>query len=184
MQDVELSILYWFQQFHNPVLNKIELFITTLGDNGILWILITLLMLIFCKKKKGATTAVFALGFSVLICNLILKNAVARPRPCWISDMYEQLVEIPDDFSFPSGHTSAAFSFTFAILPYYKKQGIAALVLSILIALSRLYLFVHWPTDVLFGVLLGIADGLVAYILVNFISKKINHDTFIGKFFA
>lgn len=170
----ELQILYWFQSLHNPVLDKVEVLITHLGSSGLIWILITLLMLIFCKDKKGAWTSAVALLLSLIICNLVLKNLVARDRPCWVDTSVKMLVKVPKDYSFPSGHSSASFAAAVAIVQYYKKPGIAALVLAALIAFSRLYLFVHWPTDVLGGSLLGILEGILAGFIVRFIYKKMD----------
>jgi undecaprenyl-diphosphatase len=84
------------------------------------------------------------------------------------------LVKIPKDFSFPSGHSSASFASAVAIVQYakYRKQGIAAVILACCIAISRLYLFVHWPTDVLAGTVLGIVEAVLAGIIVRFIYKK------------
>ena len=174
MQEVEFSILYWFQGLHNPVLDKFEVAVSSLGNAGILWIVLALLMVILCKDKKGGWSAGAALVLSGIIINLLIKPLVARDRPCWIADpsTFAQLVPIPKDYSFPSGHSSAAFAFSVAIFPYYRKWSIASLVLSVLIALSRMYLFVHWPTDVLCGTLLGIAEGLLGIIIVKFICQK------------
>lgn len=84
------------------------------------------------------------------------------------------LVKIPKDFSFPSGHSSASFASATAIFYYYRKQGILLYIIAILIALSRLYLFVHFPTDVLCGTLIGIIDGIFAIFIMKFIYKKYN----------
>ena len=90
-----------------------------------------------------------------VIGNLILKNLIARDRPCWIDSQVVLLIENPKDYSFPSGHTLVSFEGAVSILLKNKRWGIAALVLACLIACSRLYLFVHFPTDVLFGAALG-----------------------------
>lgn len=170
---LEFEILYWFQRLHNPILDKIEIVMTKLGSAGIFWIVLTMLMFIFSKKsKKPAITSALALVFSVIIANLILKNIVARPRPCWIDKNIHMLVKIPKDFSFPSGHSSASFASATAIFYYYRKQGIFLYILAVLIALSRLYLFVHFPTDVLIGSILGIFDGILAIYVVTYISDK------------
>jgi undecaprenyl-diphosphatase len=176
--DTEFKILYWFQGLHNPVLDKVMVFITKLGSAGMFWIVLTVLMLIFCKKsKKAAWSSALALVFSYIIVNLLLKNLVARDRPCWIDKSVQMLVHVPKDYSFPSGHSSASFASATAIFFYYRKQGIAAYILAALIAISRMYLFVHFPTDVLGGTILGIAEGIAAAYLIEFVYKKMN----IGK---
>ncbi|MCR4781169.1 MAG: phosphatase PAP2 family protein [Lachnospiraceae bacterium] len=175
--NTEMQILYWFQGLHNPILDKVMIVITTFGKAGIFWILLTLAMLIFSKKpKKMAWTSMVALVLSVIVVNLILKNLVCRERPCWVDETVKMLVKVPKDFSFPSGHSSASFASAVSIFLYRKKEGIAALVLATLIAVSRLYLFVHWPTDVLVGSLLGIVEAIVAYFIVRFV-----YDKFIDK---
>jgi undecaprenyl-diphosphatase len=82
------------------------------------------------------------------------------------------LIKIPKDFSFPSGHSSASFASAVSIFLYRKREGICAIVLASLIAISRMYLFVHWPTDVLVGILLGITEAIVAYFIVRFVYKR------------
>ena len=164
---LEFDILYWFQGLHDPVLDKIVVFITAMGNAGIFWVVATLLMLLLCKDKKAGITSALALVLSVLIGNLILKNLVARDRPCWIDPSVEMLIKIPKDFSFPSGHSSGSFAGAVAIVQYYRKPGIAAIVLAACIAISRLYLFVHFPTDVLVGTLLGITEAIVAGMIVR-----------------
>ncbi|MBP7059758.1 MAG: phosphatase PAP2 family protein [Lachnospiraceae bacterium] len=170
---VEFNILYWFQGLHNQVLDKIMVFITKLGSAGMFWIVLTVLMLIFCRKnKKAAWSSALALIFSYIVVNLVLKNLVARDRPCWIDTSVKMLVHVPKDYSFPSGHSSASFASATAIFFYYRKQGIAAYILAALIAISRMYLFVHFPTDVLGGTILGIAEGIAAVYLIELIYKK------------
>lgn len=174
--DWEFDLLYWFQSLHNPVLDKIMLFITSLGDAGIFWILLTVVMLIACKDKRAAWTSALALVFSLLVINVFLKNAVCRARPCWIDTSVPLLVKNPKDFSFPSGHASASFASAVSIVQYtyYRKQGMAAVALAVVIALTRLYVFVHFPTDVLVGAVLGILEALLAGIIVRRLCDKLS----------
>lgn len=171
----EFDLLYWFQSLHNPFLDKIVVVITSLGNAGIFWILLTLVMLIVCKDKKVAWTSALALLFSLLVINIFLKNTVMRARPCWIDDTIPLLVKNPKDYSFPSGHSSASFASAVSIVQYakYRKQGIAAVVLAALIAVSRMYVFVHFPTDVFVGTILGIIEAILAGIIIRFIYRKI-----------
>ena len=171
----EFDLLYWFQSLHNPILDKIVVVITSLGNAGIFWILLTLVMLIVCKDKKVAWTSALALLFSVLVINVFLKNMAMRARPCWIDDTIPLLVKNPKDYSFPSGHSSASFASAVSIVQYakYRKQGIAAVILAAMIAVSRMYVFVHFPTDVFVGTMLGIVEAILAGIIIRFIYRKV-----------
>lgn len=171
----EFDLLYWFQSIHNPILDKIVVVITSLGNAGIFWILLTLVMLIVCKDKKVAWTSALALLFSVLVINVFLKNMAMRARPCWIDDTIPLLVKNPKDYSFPSGHSSASFASAVSIVQYakYRKQGIAAVILAAMIAVSRMYVFVHFPTDVFVGTILGIVEAILAGIIIRFIYRKV-----------
>lgn len=151
------NILLFIQEYiRNPVLNPIVVFITSLGDEGMIWIAATLLLLIPKKTRKIGVMSGLALLGSLLINNTLIKNLVARPRPYTRLEDLTILIPKPGEFSFPSGHTSSSFAagvVFFRQLP--KKFGTPALVLAILIGLSRLYVGVHYPTDVLAGMVVG-----------------------------
>ncbi|MDD6380428.1 MAG: phosphatase PAP2 family protein [Lachnospiraceae bacterium] len=162
----EFNTLYWFQSIHNPVLDRIEPFITLFGDAGIFWILLTVAILIFVKDKRVGITCALALASEAIIV-VILKNTVCRSRPIWLDPTVQMLVKIPKDYSFPSGHSAASFSVAVSIFLYKKRWGIAAIILAALIAISRMYLFVHFPTDVIVGTLIGISMALIFGYLVK-----------------
>lgn len=181
---MEIEILKWVDAtFHSQVwLNHIMKFITYIGEFGAVPIASALILLIFKKTRKGGFICAIALIFNFIIVNALLKNVVNRPRP-WtefeeIALFYEQFgVRLPTDSSFPSGHSSACFSVAVACVFAFKWKGIPALVIAFLVALSRIYLCVHYPTDVLAGVLIGSACGVVGYftataIIKRFFSKK------------
>ena len=117
-----------------------------------------------------------SLAGGLLIGNILLKNLVARDRPCWIDPTIQLLVASPKDFSFPSGHTCASFASAFAIYKckevFPKKWRTAAMVLATLIALSRLYVGVHYPTDVLGGLIVGLFSGWAGWKIEELIMKK------------
>jgi undecaprenyl-diphosphatase len=142
--------------------------ITKLGDKGIIWIILALLMLVFLpsKYRKIGFTVVLALVLSVIMCNGIMKNLWQRVRPFNADTSFENLYNIfasIHDWSFPSGHTSASFAAALAIFMWDRKKGTWAIVGAVLIALSRLYLTVHYPTDVLASLVLGSLYGVIAY---------------------
>ncbi|MCR5777723.1 MAG: phosphatase PAP2 family protein [Lachnospiraceae bacterium] len=163
--DWEMDLLNWFQSSRNSFLDFWMPKITFLGDAGWFWIALVLLLIAIPVRRKLGLQAALALIINAILCNLILKVFFMRCRPCWLENEINLLIRIPRDFSFPSGHSSASFSAATAIFTRHKRAGIIALILSLCIAVSRMYLFVHWPTDVLFGSLLGIACGIISYII-------------------
>lgn len=150
---MEAQILLWIQNhLRNPILDPIMQFITSLGDGGILWIIVTAVLLIIPKTRKTGILCLISLGFTVLVNNIILKNLVNRTRPYEAIPDLILITKNPGDASFPSGHTAASFSVAVVMLMTMKKRyGIPAIVLASLIALSRLYVGVHYPSDVLGG---------------------------------
>ena len=162
--NIELSILDGIQTLHTPFLDKIMVFITRLGDAGIIWIVLSIVLLLIPKTRKSGAVMVVALVVDVLLCNIVLKNLVARTRPYDVNTGVHLLVAKLHDYSFPSGHTAASFaSVTALYLAGEKKLWKFALVLACLIAISRLYLYVHYPTDVFGGILFGVISGYLGY---------------------
>jgi len=170
----ELSLLHWFETLHTPVLNTIMKCITSLGNAGIFWILLTLVCLCIARYRRCGAAMALALIFSLIFTNLIIKNIVVRPRPFWVDPTFNLLISAPTDYSFPSGHSSASFAAAAACFSQRRKEGIALLVLAALIAFSRLYFTVHYPTDVLCGILLGCVYGAAGGIITNKIVKRFN----------
>lgn len=174
MNNFEIGILDFIKDtFSCAFLDKVMPIITLFGDKGIFWIAVAVLLIICKKTRKTGISMGAALLIGVIVGNLILKNAVARIRPYDLNSGVELLVNALSDYSFPSGHTLASFEAATVLLIRDKRLGIPALVLAILIALSRLYLYVHYPTDVLAGALLGALIGVFACFLVNRIYEKL-----------
>ena len=115
-----------------------------------------------------------ALSLGFLCGNIAIKNIVARTRPYEYNSEIQLLVKKLSDYSFPSGHTLASFEAAVCIFIRYKKWGIAALILAFAIAFSRLYLYVHFPSDVLAGMVLGIIFAIIGTLIVNKIYKRKN----------
>lgn len=169
---MELRFLDFLQTIHTPLLDKILAFITSLGNAGIIWIVLAVVLLILPKTRKTGIIVAAALLMDLILCNLILKNLVARVRPYDVNTAIAILIKKPLDFSFPLGHTAASFAaMTALFLAKMKKAWIAALVLAVLIAFSRLYFYVHYPTDVLGGAVVGILSGIIGYTIVEKIDK-------------
>lgn len=169
----DLPILDWIlSNLRSPLGDKIMPLITALGDAGIFWIILTVLLLCFPKYRKAGIAMGTSLLMGLLICNVILKPLVARIRPYdyqlkHFGTTIHLLVSVPRDYSFPSGHTAASFETATALFLYNKRMGIPALALACLIAFSRLYLYVHYPTDVLFSLVLGIGLAFLGKILTE-----------------
>lgn len=172
--DWEFDLLYALQGIHTPVLDKIMVFVSTLGNAGILWIAIGVLLCIFPKYRKCGAQMIVSMALTFIVGNLLLKNLVARQRPCWIDPNVTLLVASPGDYSFPSGHSMNGFTAAVTLLCYDKRLGIPAVVLASLIAFSRLYLFVHFPTDVFAGIVIGIIMALICRKIFDRISKTKN----------
>lgn len=147
---------------HSDFLDKVMPFISWLGNSGMIFILFSMILLCFPKERAKGIQMSLALVFSLIICNLLLKNSVARVRPFDLVSGIELLVRAPHDYSFPSGHTSAAFAAATVMLLTRSRLKYLFLVFAILMGFSRLYLYVHFPSDVLFGILTGIASGYLA----------------------
>ncbi len=158
------EILLWIQEYiRNPILTPMMKVITALGDGGIFWILVAILCLCMGKTRRAGATIGLALLFSLIVNNGILKNAVARIRPYEVVEGLQCLVGRAVDFSFPSGHSGSSFAAATVIAYLFpKKYGIPAVVLAALIAFSRVYVGIHYPTDVLVGILDGILLGGLA----------------------
>jgi len=168
-EKMDFKILYFLNGLHNPVLDKIMVGFTMFGEKGIFWISLAVILLFFKKTRKCGLLMLISMFIGIIVGNGILKNVVQRSRPCWIDDSIKLLVANPKDYSFPSGHTLASFEAAITILLHNKKWGIAAILLAICVGISRLYLFVHFPTDVLAGAILGTIIAIAVY----FVSKKV-----------
>lgn len=160
--EIELKILDLIQRIRTPLGDHIMYMITKLGNAGAVWILLAAMLLLISKTRKSGVMLILTLTVDFVLCNGILKPCIARIRPCDVNTAVSLLIARPGDFSFPSGHTAASFAATSAL--YFageRKLWKPALVLSVLIAFSRLYLYVHYPTDILGGIIVGIVSGYI-----------------------
>ena len=172
MTAIELAILNFIQEYlRSPLGDKMVPLITRLGDGGLVWILVTVVLLLYPKTRWAGAAVALSLVLEALTCNVILKPLVARIRPFDLVEI-SLLVPRPEDFSFPSGHTGASFAVVGGLYWAKSRLWIPAAVLGTLIALSRLYLHVHFPTDVGVGILLGLACGWAANRILEAGRKK------------
>lgn len=175
MVNTEFAILDFIRNtFSCTPMDYIMQGITFLGNAGWFWIALSLILAFIPKTRKIGITACAALLINLLVCNVTLKPLIARVRPYDLREGIELIIIRPHDFSFPSGHTSASFAAAAAIFPYNKKYGSLALILAALIGFSRLYLYVHFPTDVLGGAIVGCACAAVSYYAIKAIGLKTN----------
>lgn len=172
--DFEGSILLWIQNnLRSGFLDPIMKAITMLGDKGLIWILITLALLIARRTRKLGVMCAASMVFGLIITNLIIKNWAARIRPYEMVQGLNCIVPLAKDWSFPSGHTTNSLACAWVIFRKApKKFGVPALILAILIAFSRLYVGIHYPTDVLGGAVIGLGSACLAMLLVPRLEKR------------
>ena len=172
-ENFDLPILDWIaQHLWCPFLDAVMPVVTKLGNGGIFWIAVSVVLMLIPKYRKAGFSMGAALLMGLLLCNLTLKPLVARIRPYdyqleHFNKVIPLLISAPHDFSFPSGHTIASFEAATALLLHNKKLGIPAMVLAALVAFSRLYLYVHYPTDVIASILLGVGLAFLGTWLVK-----------------
>lgn len=178
----DLSVFQWIQSIQNDFLDALMVGITTLGNAGAVFIVLGLVLL-FTKKYRKAGLSVLVALIVMLICNdLFLKEFFARPRPFNLFEtnpekyafwgevyVYPELVGKPSSFSFPSGHTASAFAAAIAFLWHDRKWGIPTTVFAALMGFSRIYVQVHYCTDVLCGVFTGAICALIAVLIVKYL---------------
>ena len=161
MQATELFILDWMQNhLRCGLLDAVLPAISWTCNHGEVWILLALLLVLRKNSRRKGWAVAAALVLDLVCCNLFLKPLVGRVRPFAMNPAVELLIPPPLDASFPSGHTAASFAAVFALKAAGSPLWKPALAVAVVIAFSRLYLYVHWPSDVLAGVLLGAAVGL------------------------
>ncbi len=158
--DWEYHCLLFFQGLHTPVMDKIMIHLSHLGDFGVMWTAFAILLFLMKRTRLIGRDMLLSILLTALIGNLILKNLIDRPRPYDVYAVLQPLVEKPFDSAFPSGHTMNAFTAATALFFHERQAGAAALLVACAISFSRLYNLVHYPTDVLAGAVIGIGCAL------------------------
>lgn len=166
---IDFAILDFIQEFFRcAFLDAVMPFFSYIGEVGIVWIIIGLIMLFFRKTRSWGVILLCTMLVGFLVGEVAIKNIVCRIRPCYVAQI-DMIIPKPNSYSFPSGHSCSSFAAATVLLKMNKRFGVPALVLAILIALSRLYNYVHFPTDVLCGIILGIVCALiVCYVFKSF----------------
>lgn len=160
----EIEILRWFESLHGSALDGIMTGASLLATSGIVWILIGIVLISMSRSKDGIGLMASVI-LAYIIVDVVLKPIVCRERPFAVEDL-EVLGAIPTTWSFPSGHTASAFAGAVSILLIDRKAGAVATAFAILVGISRLYLCVHWPTDVLAGAVIGILSAVAVYMII------------------
>ena len=160
VQGMEFAILDWIQaHLRCGFLDAVLPAISRTADHGELWIILALVLLLIRSQRKYGAAVTCGLVLDLISCNILIKPLVGRIRPFAVNTAVELLTKAPLDASFPSGHTAASFAAVFALKAAGSPLWKPALAVAVVIAFSRLYLYVHWPSDVLAGALLGAAVG-------------------------
>lgn len=178
INELDLSILDSIQDiFQSSFLDKAMPVITALGNGGVIWIVISLMLIITKKYRKAGIIALMALLITTLLGEVIIKNLIQRARPFMDNESIKLLILKPTSFSFPSGHTGSSFAAASALAANIKGYGKYFLILAALIAFSRLYLYVHFPSDIAGGIILGVLSAKLAQVIYNRITEKKNEKT-------
>ena len=182
---MDLKILEWVNNtLHtNQLVTDIFVFITKISDTGFLWIILSLVLLLSRHTRKLGLYCLLSLGCCFVATNIILKNVIERPRPFVESEQLLNFIEsinleLPDSHSFPSGHTAASFAVAFMIFLYNKRWGIPSMMMAILVGLSRVYLCVHFLTDVVAGLLVGIVIAYMMKFILEYFERRFYKDKY------
>lgn len=170
------NILLWMQEvLRTPPLTALMIFITRLGDFGAIWIALGIALCVPRRTRVAGAAILLALMLQLAVGQVLLKPLVGRLRPFHVVDGLHNLVAI-GGYSFPSGHTGSSFAAATAVWRTVSpRAGAAAIVLAALIGFSRMYVGVHFPTDVLGGIVLGCACGMVSVTLVRKICTRMHN---------
>ncbi len=163
----KMIIFFIYKNLHNQILDTIMILFTILGNNSIIWIIIAILLMLNKKTRKIGFITILALIISAILSEVILKNIIQRPRPSTDFPTVKLLINRLTSYSLPSGHTTTSFAAAFVLSKYLKKYLLIFWTIATMIGLSRIYLFMHYPSDVLAGIVLGIICGKVACIIYD-----------------
>ncbi|MBU3112592.1 phosphatase PAP2 family protein [Clostridium lacusfryxellense] len=170
-------LLYIKDNMHGPIIDKVMVVSSYLGNGGMVWIIIIALLVISKKYRRIGFMVLAALILSTILGDIVLKNVVKRIRPSATIPAINLLIARPLSYSFPSGHTTSSFAVAGILARYFKDYAVEFFSLASLIAFSRLYLYVHYPTDILGGIILGlICSGIIIYVF-NKVSYLNNNKT-------
>lgn len=172
LQQLDETALLWIQQWvRQDWLNPLVEVFTSLGNGGAVWIVLTVLLLCRKSTRRLGVASAIAMLLGLICTNLVLKNLFLRPRPYTVVEGLVPLLTSADPNSFPSGHTTAAFAAGIAWAGTSDKRAVKwiAVIQAVCMGLSRLYVGVHYPSDVLAGMVIGTACALLS---LYFLKRK------------
>ena len=168
----EMIFLVALSFLRNSIADKIMCFFSIIGDYGAVWLVLAAVLMVIPKTRKCGFGILLSVAIGFVFGNVILKPLIGRPRPVDVLPLFDTgLVPRPNGQSFPSGHTTSSFAAATAIFGVNKKWGLLAYAVAALIAFSRMYLFVHYPTDILGGIVLGVLSAFLAKLLIKYGKK-------------
>lgn len=173
MQTIELAILDAIQNLRCGVLDVLMPALSRTANDGEIWILLAIVLVCIRGQRRYGWSVASALVLDLLTVNIVLKPLIDRVRPCAVNTAVDMLVAAPTSGAFPSGHTAAAFAVVFALKTAGSPLWKPALAIAIPMAFSRLYLYVHWPTDILGGILVGAFVGWTGAKIVSLIFARL-----------
>lgn len=173
INNLDINILNFIRDsLSNPVMDKLMIFITSLGDKGFIWVTIGVILLIQKKYRKTGFASLIALFITSIMGEGIIKNIVQRPRPFITHPDISIIINAPISFSFPSGHTASSFAAAVVLGYYINGWRYVFYIFATLIAFSRIYLCVHYPSDIIGGIVLGVICGLLTIRIIDKFNLK------------
>jgi membrane-associated phospholipid phosphatase len=164
IQQTDAAILLFIQDdIRCSFLDPIMKFASFIGDYGLLWIALAAALLIPRKTRRGGIDMLICLAIAAALCNLVFKNLVARPRPFLTVEELDLIIKPLYSYSFPSGHACSSFASAMALTLAFRGKGAWAFIPAVLIAFSRIYVGIHYPSDVLCGAIFGVLISLFTY---------------------
>ncbi len=168
IREIDFMVLEYIREhLRNGFLDNIMPVVTAFGNMGMFWVVVALIISAKRKYRKCSITMMIGMIMGVILGNFVVKNIVRRDRPCWINEIGDMLIANPQDFSFPSGHTMSSFIAATILFYYDKRLGVPSFGVALLIAFSRMYLYVHFPTDIIGGAMLGVGIAIMTVSLTN-----------------
>ena len=172
VQNLDNYILFAIKKHtQNKYLDELMPLVTGMGNLGVVWIIMALILMLNRQYRLIGGIVILTLIISTIVGEGIIKNIVKRVRPCNLQSNLRLLITKPVSYSFPSGHTLSSFAVAGVLSVYFSQYKLIFMTIAFLIALSRIYLYVHYPTDVIAGIIIGMLCSKLVFIILqgNFI---------------